>query len=149
MKKQMESSDDVLFLEGLSIDWSYLPGNPLGKRAYVRLGEGDLTALFEVRSIKVRLTNAKFKMNASLLDVSPGGLAVLIDKKLIMDSSVEVSFYLSRRKIISSCVVRQVYPLYTNFKIGLEFINLPKEDSEYIANLYSSKVLYKVGDQKG
>lgn len=148
MRREWESSKDIQCSEKLSIDWNFQSDNPLGKRAYARLGSGDLTSIFDVRSIQVRVARPVFKVNASLLDVSQGGLAILARKEFFMDLPLSVAFHLSRRKIISRCVVRQVHKTGGNFKVGLEFVDLSKEDSEYIAGLYSSKILNKVGNRK-
>lgn len=107
----------------------------LNKRSLPRIKGGALSALFDSPKILVQIVKDKETIDAYLLDICEGGLAVNLPKLLAVDSPIEVSFRLGQKKIASKAVIRQVVRLGKNMEecvTGIMFVDLAKEPTEYI-----------------
>lgn len=123
------------------MDWEYKPENSLGKRAFVRMKQGELSDLFKVREIFVKIATAQQTYTGRLLDISEGGVALALPALLAKDLPVKVGFFLGKTKIISTALVRHARKTDGQYTTGIEFVNLNKESAEFIAELYSAKIL--------
>lgn len=141
MSEKKKDWDDIPSLEGLQMDWDYSGDNSLGNRKFDRLTFGDVTEIFEVKAVPVRVATTGFTADGTLSDVSGGGLAVILKKPLEAGQQAKIGFFMGRRKIVSRVVVRQVAEIQNGYRIGFEFKGIAEEDSTYINGLYSSKVL--------
>lgn len=133
------SWDDIPSLENLEVDWEFEPENALGKRLWSRFGPADLQASLDIENIPVKVVGRQFSSVGKLLDISRGGLAVLLDKTLASGQPVRVAFLLGQQKVVSTAIIRNVTSLKGQQRIGMEFIGLGEEISSYIAGLISSK----------
>jgi hypothetical protein len=131
---------EIPSLEDLQIDWDYQPENPLGKRSSVRLLKKDLQDMFEVDHVPVKIVSSKFDGKSSLIDISTNGLAVLLDIKFKVGTLLRLGFFLGRHKIISRGIVRNSSGIEGDYRIGIEFVDLEKEHTSFIACLNSSKI---------
>ncbi len=138
MKKKI-SWDDIQSIDNLEIDWEYEEENPLGRRAWVRILNVDLYRLLDKKTIAVRIVSSKLNYTGYLQDISRNGLAVIVNKELKTGVPVKVGFFLGKRKIISRAVVRNSHASGSNFRIGIEFIDLPEDDASFIVELNASK----------
>ncbi len=141
MSEEKKGWADIPSLEGLQMDWGYSAENPLGKRKFQRMDNGDVRSIFEVKTVPVRVATGDFTMDGTLSDISGGGLALILKKALAVGQQVKLGFFLGTQKIISRAIVRQCGPIRSAYKIGFEFHDIKEEDSRYINGLYASKVL--------
>ncbi len=139
MKATTSSWDNIPSLENLEVDWEFEPENALGKRLWSRFGPADLQASLDIENIPVKVDGRQLSCVGKLLDISRGGLAVLLDATLASGQPVRVAFLLGRQKVVSTAIIRNVTPLKGQQRIGMEFIDLGEEISSYIAGLISSK----------
>lgn len=135
---------DIPSLGGLSVDWEYEPENPLGKRQVVRLTSVELRDLIGNKAIPVKVVAKGFEETGRLLDISSGGVAVLLKSELVEGKPVKLGMFLGKEKIISRALVRSSTTKDDGFRTGLEFVELPAPNVEYISSLISSRV-YKSG----
>lgn len=135
MTEKKTGWENIPSLEGLKVDWEYKPENPLGKRAWARIGNKKLFELLTVKSIPVKVVSAKHEETGNLIDISPNGVAAELPAQLTVGQAMKIGFFLGKKKVISRTLVRNVVALDQKFRIGFEFISLEKETEEYIAEL--------------
>jgi hypothetical protein len=140
MAKEKTGWDQIPSLQGLEVDWQYEPENPLGKRAWLRIVNQELHAILGVKNIPVKIVSKNFEETGYLLDIAQGGFAALLKTKLAEGQLLKVGFLLSKQKVISRAIVRNVMSLEGRFRTGIEFVELDKELQSYIAGIISSKV---------
>ena len=143
MKTKIASWDQIPSIDGLKIDWDYEPENALGKRAWVRIGKADLRSFLTVESMPVKIVTRNIDKTGHLVDISIGGLALLLDTNLPDGQLTRIGISLGKRKIISRAIVRNVSSSKGKHRIGMEFVDLEKNDASFIASLISSK-MYKI-----
>ena len=141
MSEKKKDWEEIPSLEGLQMDWDYSGDDPLGKRRFERLTFGDVTEIFEVKAVPVRVATTGFTIDGTLADISGGGLAVTLKKPLEAGQEAKIGFFMGRRKIVSQVVVRQVAQVQNGYRIGFEFKNISEDDSAYINGLYATKTL--------
>lgn len=141
MSEKKKDWDEIPSLDGLQMDWDYSGQGPLAKRRFERLTDGDMTSIFEVKNVPVRVATSDFTADGILSDISGGGVAVLLRKELAIDQHVKVGLFLGRQKIVCQAIVKQSIQTQSGYKIGFQFDNIKEEDSSYINGLYASKVL--------
>ncbi len=121
------------------MDWQFEPENPLGKRALVRISRSDLYPLLEVKSIPIKVVAKNFDEKGYVVDLAQSGLAVLLHSPLAESQPVKVGFFLGQQKIVSRAVVRNVRAEQGGYRIGIEFVDLNKDNASFIVGLISSK----------
>ncbi len=141
MSEKKSKWDEIPSLDGLEMDWDYSGEGQHAKRRFERLSFGDVTDIFEVKAIPVRVAAAGFTIDGTLNDISGSGIAVTVKKTIEVGQTVKVGFFMGRRKIVSRAVVKQAAPARNGFRIGFEFEGISEQDSAYINGLYASKVL--------
>lgn len=141
MSEKKKDWDEIPSLEGLQMDWDYSGNDSLGNRRFERLTYGDVTEIFEVKAVPVRVATPEFTIDGTLSDISGGGVAVILKKSVKAGQQAKIGFFLGQRKIISRVVARQRTEIQNGFRIGFEFKGIAEEDSTYINGLYSSKML--------
>ena len=141
MSEKKKDWDEIPSLDGLQMDWDYSGSGPLGKRTFERLTFGEVTEIFEVKAVPVRVATTGFTIDGTLSDISGGGIAVTLKKPIEAGQKAKVGFFMGRRKIVSQVLVRQSVQVQNGYKIGFQFENISEEDSAYINGLYASKVL--------
>jgi hypothetical protein len=141
MAEKKSNWEDIPSLEGLEMDWDYSGEGAHAKRKFERLTLADMTSIFEVKDVPVRVAASGFSIDGSVNDISGGGIAVTLKKPLEVGQKVMVGFFMGSRKIVSRAVVRQAAPEPGGYRIGLQFEDIKEEDSRYINGLYASKVL--------
>lgn len=142
MTEKTFSWDDIPSLDGGGVDWEYKPQAAADKRRYIRLNSGSLFQLFELQEISVRLATTKQTYDGTLIDISQGGLALNLPAELTLNLPVKVGFFLGREKIVSRGLVRHTKKDNKHYLTGIEFVDLAPTSLEFLASLYSSKVLY-------
>ena len=138
---QKKSWDDIPSLDNLEIDWDYEPENPEGKRAYVRLESSELKTVFneDEDEIVVRIATNKRQFQGNLQDISQGGAAILLKRASLEEGQlIKIGFFLGREKITSKARIRNLRKQDGQTIIGVEFVGLPDEKNNFIANLYST-----------
>lgn len=131
--------DDIPSVDGLSVDWEYVPVNPLGKRVWPRIPKASLCNLLSVRSLPVNLVSVKHEKFGELIDVSPKGIAVELTAQLTVGERMKISFFLGRKKVVAHTLVRNVQGLNKKIRVGLEFMDLKKETGRFIAGLGAAR----------
>ncbi len=139
MTDEKKKWDDIPSLEGLEIDWEFKPENPLGKRSYERMKNSEVASLFKMKEIPVQVATGKKQFKGRLYDICEGGLAIDAKTELVVKQPVKVGFFLGRKKIISRATVRWTKKIHVGFRIGVMFVKMSQEDSDYIAGVYASK----------
>lgn len=135
--------DDIPSLDGVGVDWDFNPTTSLGNRAFVRIAIDDIPRIFSVSKILLKVATIEQTYMAQLLDISAGGLAMLMPVPLKVEQPVKVGFYLGAAKIISKAIVRHAVQINNQYKAGVEFVDLDSESAGYINGLYASLVLKK------
>ncbi len=128
-------------LDGLEIDWEYIPNARDGKRLHKRLSQLDLTHLFGTGQIEVQMVSSTQRFDATLRDLSEGGLGVDLAGRLDESQHLKVGMVLGREKIIAGAQVRHVRHGNLGYTAGLKFINLEPSIRDAIADMYAAKVL--------
>ncbi len=141
MTEKKKGWDKIPSLEGLQMDWNYSAETVLGKRKFERLTEGDVTEIFEIKTVSVRVATADFTTDGTLSDISGDGIAVILRKELTVGHNVKMGFFLGRQRIVTKAVVRQAIQVSNGYKTGLQFHDIKDEDANYINGLYASRVL--------
>lgn len=136
---EKKSWDDIPSIEGLEVDWQYEPESTLGKRAWPRMNERDLLALFDAQSLPVQVAAKNFDGLGTLVDVGQSGMAVLLDTRLALSEPVKIAFLLGRQKVVSRAVIKNVGNGHNGHRIGMEFMDFKPEYQSYIAGLVSTK----------
>jgi len=135
---------DVPTLEGLEMDWDYCPDCRDGKRLHKRLSRRDVARLYGEAPVGVKMASGTVAFEASLNDLSEGGLGVDLNRRLDERQNLKVGLVLGGKKIIASAQVRHVSHGENGYSVGLQFINLEPSISKFIAGIYASKVLRHV-----
>jgi len=139
MSQSEKNWDDIPSLDGLEIDWDFEPENPMGKRAYARLGISELKLLFQKAEIPVKVATQKRQFNSVLVDVSQGGASIQTHKKgFELNQLIKIAFFLGTEKVISKAIIRNIRDDQGNSLLGIEFVGLSENSNEFIAGLYSS-----------
>ncbi len=141
MAEKKTNWDDIPSLEGLEMDWDYAADGAHAKRRFERLTLDDMTNIFEMKTIPVRVAASDFTIDGTVNDLSGGGIAVTLKKPVEVGQKVMVGFFMGSRKIVSRAVVKQTAPVKGGYRIGFQFEDIKEEDSSYINGLYASKVL--------
>jgi c-di-GMP-binding flagellar brake protein YcgR len=139
--EKKNSWDDIPSLEGLSVDWEHESSHSSDKRTFVRMKDEDISALFELREILVKIATARETHTGRLLDISEGGLSLRFPVPLEQNQPLKMGFFLGTMKIISKGMVIHVEQMGDQYKVGIRFVDLDNETGKYITGLYSSKVL--------
>ncbi len=142
MKKKTTSWDDIPSLEGVGVEWEYKPETTLGKRTFVRINADDLSGLFEVKEILVKIATTQNTHTGRLLDISKVGLSLRLSVSLEADLPVKVGFFLGSIKVISKAIIRHTRQEGALYTTGIKFIDLNNETAEFIGGLYASKILH-------
>ena len=142
MEKKTTRWDDILSLEGLGVEWEYKPETSLGKRNFVRINSGDLSGLFEVKEILVKIATSQSTYTGRMLDISKVGLSLSLSVALEDKLPVKVGFILGLVKVISKAVIRHIRKEGAIYIMGIKFIDLDNDTAEYIGGLYASKILH-------
>ncbi len=140
MKTTTVPSHDLTSLNKLEVDWDYEPVNPLGKRLWARFATADLKALFDTGMILVKVAGRHLSTKGNLIDISRGGLAVLLDMPVAAGQMIKANLLLGRRKIVSIAIVRNCIPSAGGHRVGMEFLDLDEECSAYIAGLSAAQI---------
>ncbi len=144
MEKKDKTWNDIPSLEGLGVDWDFEPENPLGKRAHARLTTKDLSILFQIDGIPVRLATESREARALLIDLSQGGLSLLVKEgHWIKSQLVKFGCFLGKQKLLSKGRIKNVRQEKDGTVLGIEFVGLPEKTHDYISTLYSSVKLAK------
>jgi hypothetical protein len=138
--KTVTGWEEIPSLEGLMVDWDYEPENALGKRKWSRLQTTDLRSSLDAKDIPIKVVTKNINKNGSVIDISIGGLAIILDTRLAVGQLARIGLYLGRQKVISRVIVRNVSPLKGTYRIGMEFVELEEENIAYIAGLISSQM---------
>ena len=81
MSEKKKDWDEIPSLEGLQMDWDYSGNDSLGNRRFERLTYGDVTEIFEVKAVPVRVATPEFTIDGTLSDISGGGVAVILKNR--------------------------------------------------------------------
>ena len=131
--------EDIQSLEGLEIDWDFKVENPLGNRSHTRLNVEEISKLYNIANIPVKLVTEKEQCTAALVDLSQGGICLDADLATVEASQlVKLGFILGGHKIISRGRIKHVSPQGKRMILGIEFVGVMGENQDYIAQLYSS-----------
>ncbi len=136
------SWDDIPSLDKLEMDWDYKPKSALDKRSFIRLKQADISGLFEMKEILVKVSTVKKVYEGKLLDISVGGLSISLPETLEENLPLKVGFFLGTVRIVTKAVVRHTCKSGEQHIMGIMFVDLNKDSSAFIAELYASKILY-------
>jgi len=136
--EKKNSWDDIASLDDLAVDWEYTPEEPYGRRRWIRVSQVELYRLVDVEYIPVRVASKLGHHTGYLIDISRDGLAVLVNRELKEEVPVRIGFYIGKRKIISKGIVRNSVVSESNYRVGIEYIELEEDDATFILGLSSS-----------
>lgn len=131
--------DKIPSIPNLEVDWDYEPENALGNRRWRRLQQPNLTRILGVPSTPVKMITANAELRGRLLDISQKGVGLMLEKGFERGETGKVGFHLGKETIISKAVTRNSVRQADNNRVGLEFIDLPGDMEEYIAELVSAE----------
>ena len=140
MKTTATLWSDIPSLADLSVDWEYEPEDAKGKRKWSRINNGQLQSSLEVEAIPVKVVTTNSSKVGRLIDLSTGGLAVLLDAGMTTGQVAKIGMYLGRHKIVAKVTVRNACLLKGKYRIGMEFADLDQESSSFIASIIASKI---------
>ena len=140
MAEKKPSWDDIPSLEDFEVDWDYKPKNPEGKRAHKRMKDTELFPVLNVNAIPVKVAATDFEEKGYVEDITPAGMAVILNTMLDREKPVMVGFFLGEQKIISKAIVKHVQEIGGKYRTGLLFENLNKEYADFLIGLFASKI---------
>lgn len=136
---------DIPSVDEWCLEWDFQTP-PLGKRAFVRIGNESIPKLYAASKIIVKVATVKHIYKAILLDISADGLAMELSVPFEEEQPLKVGFYLGTVKIISKAVVKHTQKNGERYQIGIEFVDLNSEYAAYINGLYVSLVRSRASD---
>jgi len=142
--EKRRSWNDIPSLEGMEVDWEYKAPSPLGKRSAVRIQQNEISTLFAVREIFVKVATTHRTLTGRLLDISENGLSIDLPDLLAQGRPVNVGFFLGAMKITAKAVVVHAQKRETGYSTGLKFIDLNPKFSNFIGGLYAAKILHQI-----
>ena len=145
MSKSKPNDEDLPGLESLnnlSIDWDFKPESTLGLRANSRITNKYLQELFNNRPIPTKIATKDHDETGEMLDLSPTGSAIYLQKQLQIGTLLKFGFIMGDRKIITKALIKNTSPLAAGYRTGIEFIDLPNEHLIYIKQLLAA-ISYK------
>jgi hypothetical protein len=140
MIKENKTWEEIPTLQGLEVDWRYQPERSSDKRVWQRIAARELHSILGVKNIPVKIVMDSFQETGALVNVAPGGMAVLLKTKLKEGQRLKVGLYLGKRSVISRAIIRKIRYLEGSFGTGIEFLNLDKESQGFISGMVTSKV---------
>ena len=106
------------------------------KRGSARKKHGDAARAYNVHRIEARLRTEQRGYEASLLDLSAGGAAVLVAVALPLGASVTVDLKLGDRLIEARGLVKYRAKLGLRYRMGVQFTDLDPENEALLQLLY-------------
>ena len=131
--------DDIPSIDNLEVDWEYTPENPLRRRKQVRISNVELHRFFDEEHIAVRIASDSLNYTGHLLDISRNGLAILVKKDLKKGLLVKVGFFIGKHKLTSKGIVRNSIVSESNYRVGIEFVDLEERHASFIVKLNTSR----------
>jgi hypothetical protein len=143
MKKKM-SWDDIPSLD-LSIGQDDVPEETIDKRSAVRMVSKDILLMVnqnaQIIYVRVATENGIIPTRGVLEDINQGGLCFRMPgHSLLKNQSIKIRVMLGKRLFTSNAQVRWV----NKDKVGLQYVNPAPEDVNFLAELYSAKILNRV-----
>lgn len=132
--------DAIPSLEGLGVDWDYKPETMTDRRTFRRMGSGDIARLFDMDSILIKLATAQQTYDGHLVDLSDGGVGLRLPVLLRENETVKVGLLLGTKKIVTKGLVKHAGKTGKSCTAGIKFIDIAKDNVEFISGLYASKV---------
>lgn len=141
MSEEKKSWDDIPSLDDLRVDWDFQPENPHGKRDFRRLTSKELTQVFGVSCIAIKIATVREVSKGLLQDISGNGLAVRLQQPLEPNEKVKLGFFLGTHKILCKGTVRHVSKGILGYTCGIRLHDLDAEARSRIQALYASMTL--------
>ncbi len=138
------SWDDIPSLQ-LEIEDDDTSAESHDNRTAVRLVSDDILKMLmdnaEVVLVQIATRNGIVKKRGVLQDINQGGLCFIMPAhNFKKNESIRVGMMLGRRVFKSKAIVRWV----TKDQVGVEYIAPNPDDVEFLAELYSAKILNRV-----
>lgn len=132
--------DEIPSLEGLGVDWDYKPETLTDRRTFRRMNTDDISRLFDMDNILIKLATAQQTYDGHLVDLSDGGIGLRLPVLLNENETVKIGLLLGGKKIITKGLVKHVSKTGKSCKAGIKFVDIAKDNVEFISGLYASKV---------
>ena len=100
----------------------------------------ELFPVLNVNAIPVKVAATDFEEKGYVEDITPAGMAVILNTMLDREKPVMVGFFLGEQKIISKAIVKHVQEIGGKYRTGLLFEDLNKEYADFIIGLFASKI---------
>ena len=136
--------DTIPSIEGLEVDWDYEPDSALGRRRKVRIENEAIRSLLGDKTLYVKVVAADFEEKGMLIDLSIGGVAVMLPKSLGKEQPVRLGFFLGKDKILANGVIKNSSQSSTGCRVGIEFDKLEMAYENIITGVISSHALREV-----
>lgn len=144
MGKDPRNWDDIPSLDDLEMDWSYPPVSSNGNRGGKRISKKEFSSLFGTADIPVRTVIGTAHRVGALHDISVGGLSIMLDSELTKNQVIRVGLFLGRKEIISLAEVRHIDRKSRPYRVGMQFKQLSRENTEYLTEIYGDKVVSQI-----
>ncbi|MDO5674227.1 MAG: PilZ domain-containing protein [bacterium] len=141
MNDEKKSWDDIPSLDDLRVDWNFQPENPHGRRDSQRLSDKELSKIFDVPCIAVKIATAEKVSKGLLQDISENGLAIRLQHPLQAGEKVKLGFFLGTHKIICQGTVRHVCQGTRGYTCGIQLQDVDDKFRSHIQGLYASMTL--------
>lgn len=130
--------DKIPSIPNLEVDWDYEPESALGNRSWKRLVKQDLNRMLGVRDTPVKLMVNDTEILGSLLDVSQGGVGVLLKQPMAVGALNKIGFFLGKETIISKVTTMYSTAWEDRHRIGMQFVGLAENSQGAIEQLVVS-----------
>ena len=143
MKKKM-SWDDIPSLD-LSMDHDDVAEEMIDKRSAVRMVSKDILLMVnqnaQIIYVRVATANGILPTRGVLEDINQGGLCFhMSGHGLLKKQSVKIQVMLGQRLFTTNAQIRWI----NKKKVGLQYVNPAPEDVNFLAELYSAKILNRI-----
>ncbi|MDO5673895.1 MAG: PilZ domain-containing protein [bacterium] len=106
------------------------------KRESARIKHGEAARLYNVDKIGARIVTEQQSYDATLLDLSAGGAAIITVSALPINLPVDIELRVGDHCIRALGVVKNRNKLGVKYRLGVQFTRLDPEEHDFLLLLY-------------
>ena len=102
------------------------------RRKHPRFKQRDADRKYNMDSIDVRIITADRRYGAALLDLSVGGVGVLLAAPLQTNLPIGIELQIGQYTVAAFGIVRNVVKTGERYKVGVQFVHLDSPEAELL-----------------
>lgn len=125
VKPGEKQTPSIQYLENVTV-------RPWERRVQTRFKQREAARKYTIDSIDVRITTVERRYGASLVDLSIGGVGVVLATPLPIGMPVGVELQIGQYTVTALGVVRSVMKKGNLFRLGVQFVQLGAAEREFL-----------------